>query len=236
MRRTSPFIWLVLGILGVALVLLLRRHESGSIADLANNRFAQAAGLVALLVFVSVGVIGRGSFGRTIRYALIWGLILVVILVGYTYRTELEIVAQRVMAEVFPGQPAIQTDEKGDRVVINRGPRSTHFSVVVEVNNAPIEMVVDTGASVVTLTVEDARLAGIVTRRLRYVVTVSTANGIARAAPVTLDRLAIGPIEQRRVVALVAEEGMLETSLLGLNFLNSLSSFTISGNQMTLTP
>ena len=48
--------------------------------------------------------------------------------------------------------------------------------------------------------------------------------------------LTIGPIEQRRVLALVTEEGALDTSLLGLNFLSALSSYTVSGNQMILTP
>ncbi|MND05129.1 hypothetical protein D3C83_257330 [compost metagenome] len=56
------------------------------------------------------------------------------------------------------------------------------------------------------------------------------------AAPVIISRVAVGSIEIRRVAALGAQPGMLESSLLGLNFLNALESFTISGNRMTLTP
>ena len=234
MRRSSPFLWLVVGTLGVAMVLLLMRRDAGAVAVLGDTRFGQAVFLVVLLAFIVIGVIGRGGFGRSIRYAMIWGLILVVILVGYAYRSEIEVVAQRVFAEVAPGQPVAQTDGKSDSVIVTRSARATHFSVVAEIGNAPIEMLVDTGASVITLTLEDARLAGITIRSLRYTVPVSTANGMALAAPVTLDRVSIGPIEQRRVVALVAEEGMLETSLLGLNFLNALS-MTITGDRMVLT-
>lgn len=235
MRRSSPFLWLVAGIFVVAFVLLLARDDAGALSGISDNRLIQAIGLTAILAFVVSGVIGHGPFGRMMRYALIWALILVVALVGYTYRAEIETAAERVLAEVFPGDPVVETADDGS-VVITRPRRSTHFSVTALVQNAPVEMLIDTGASVITLTVEDARLAGISTRNLRYDVTVSTANGQARAAPVTLDIVAIGPIEQRRVVALVAEPGMLETSLLGLNFLNNLSSFTIAGDELTLKP
>ena len=236
MRRLSPFIWLVLGVVVLALGLLLAREDWGILADLSGNQIAQFVMLVGVLVLVVTGFIGRGAAGRTARYALIWAVIVVFLLVGYTYRDELTNVAQRVFAEIVPGQATTITDEKNDVVVVNRARGSTHFVVVTEINNAPLRMLVDTGASVITLTTDDARLAGIQTRSLRYDVIVATANGQARAAPVTLDRVAIGPIELNRVVALVAEEGALEMSLLGLNFLNALSSYSVTGDQLVLTP
>lgn len=235
MRRTSPFFWLVIGVLAIASVLLLARSDSTVLSDVAGTRLLQAIALTFILLMVIVGIMARGPFGKAIRYGLIWASIMVVALVGYTYRFEIGEVAERVFAEVFPGEPTIEASEDGRSVTIARAPRATHFSAVATVNNAPIDMLIDTGASVVTLSYEDALYAGIRARGLRYSVTVSTANGPARAAPVILDQVAIGPIVERRVAALVAEEGMLETSLLGLNFLNELSSYTISGNKMTLT-
>jgi aspartyl protease family protein len=236
MRGSSPFVWAVLGVLGLAAILLLMRDAPETAAGLGGGRIAQAALLVGLLAFVAIGIFGRGSFARMARYALIWGVIAVVAVVGYTYRDELGAVLERVSAEIFPGDPQSRQTVDGETVVISQSPRTNHFIAIATVNNAPIEMLVDTGASVVTLTPEDARLAGIQTRSLRYVVEVATANGTARAAPVILERVAIGPIEQRRVAALVAEEGALETSLLGLNFLRALSSFTFSGKELVLTP
>jgi aspartyl protease family protein len=236
MRRPSLFLWLILGIGGVAAILLLTRDGALGTDGLDGNQIARAIVLVAILIFVLAGVIGRGSFGRAARYAVIWSAIVVVALVGYTYRDELGAVLERVSAELFPGDAASTQTVEGGTVVIGQSRRSNHFIAVATVNNAPIEMLVDTGASVVTLTPEDARLAGISTRGLRYDVRVETANGTARAAPVVLDRIAIGPIEERRVAALVAEEGTLEMSLLGLNFLQSLSSFTFAGKQLILTP
>lgn len=236
MRRSSPFLWAVLGIFGLALALLLLRGNGGGADAPGDNRLPQAILLFGILVFIAAGIVGRGSFGRTARYALIWCVIVVVALVGYTYREELDTVLQRVKAEFFPGDAADRQQVEGGAVVIAQEPRSNHFIALALVNNAPIEMLVDTGASVITLTPEDARLAGLLTRRLQYVVEVATANGTAYAAPVVLDRIVIGPIEQRRVSALVAEEGALETSLLGLNFLQQLSSFTFAGGQLILTP
>ena len=57
---------------------------------------------------------------------------------------------------------------------------------------------------------------------------IDTANGRTRAAPVTLDRLAIGGLEERSVEALVAQPGQLRTSLLGMSFLNRLQSWQVS--------
>lgn len=236
MRRSSPFLWLVLGILGVALVLLVLRDDEGTVAGLSSGRFAQLAMLLALLVFLLTGVLGRGSFARTARYALIWVVIVVVLLVGYTYRDEIGSMFDRMLGELVPGRSAVVVDDGTDTVVINRGRGTPHFVVTTEINFASVQMLVDTGASVITLTAEDARLAGIQTRSLRYEVVVMTANGQARAAPVILDRVAIGPIEMNRVAALVAEEGQLETSLLGMNFLSALRSYTVTGNQLILTP
>lgn len=236
MRRPSVFLWLCLGILGLALVLLLTRGDQDHIGPLSTDQFGQAAMLVAILVFLLASSFGRGTFGRMARYAMIWSVIVGVLLVGYTYREEIGDFADRVFAELSPAPSAATTGDNGRDVVVNRSRRSDHFVVVANVNNAPIEMLIDTGATIVTLTYEDASLAGIPTRGLRYNVSVATANGTARAAAVVLDDLTIGPIRQRRVVALVAEQGALDTSLLGLNFLNALSSYTVSGNQMTLTP
>jgi aspartyl protease family protein len=63
---------------------------------------------------------------------------------------------------------------------------------------------------------------------------VSTANGVARVAPVTLDRITIGDITVRDVPAAVAEPGRLRTSLLGMTFLNKLSRFDMRSGVLVL--
>ncbi len=69
---------------------------------------------------------------------------------------------------------------------------------------------------------------------LNYSVNVDTANGRARAAPVTLDRLSIGGIIERSVPALIAQPGQLRTSLLGMTFLNRLESWEVRGDKLLM--
>jgi aspartyl protease family protein len=95
-------------------------------------------------------------------------------------------------------------------------------------------MVLDTGASAVVLTHEAARAAGLPLEVLKYSVNVDTANGLARAAPVTLDRVSIGGLTERSVPALVASPGALRTSLLGMTFLNRLESWEVRGDRLLL--
>src|SRR5262249_12794044 len=83
------------------------------------------------------------------------------------------------------------------------------------VRGAPVPMVLDSGASAVAPSREAAKAAGLPLEVLNYSVNVETANGRARAAPVTLDRLSIGGISERSVPALIAQPGQLRTSLLG---------------------
>ena len=63
---------------------------------------------------------------------------------------------------------------------------------------------------------------------------VDTANGRTRAAPVTLDRIAVGGIVERAVPALIAQPGQLKTSLLGMSFLNRLESWEVRGDRLMM--
>ena len=105
------------------------------------------------------------------------------------------------------------------RVALRAGPHG-HFHANAEINGRRIEVMVDTGASLVALTFEDASRAGIYVRDSDFTQRVRTANGIARVAPVTLDRVSIGDITVRNVPASVSERGKLGTTLLGMSFLS----------------
>ena len=108
------------------------------------------------------------------------------------------------------------------------------FAISAQINGARVPMVLDTGASSVVLTPDDAKAAGLPLDLLRYTVNIDTANGRTRAAPVTLDRLAIGALEERSVEALVVQPGQLRTSLLGMSFLNRLQSWQVNGDRLIL--
>lgn len=111
---------------------------------------------------------------------------------------------------------------------------SGHFNAEADVNGRPIEVMIDTGATMVALSYEDAERAGIYLSDADFTRAVSTANGVARVAPVTLERVSIGDITVRNVPAAVAEPGRLKTSLLGMSFLSRLSRFDMRSGLLTL--
>lgn len=121
----------------------------------------------------------------------------------------------------------------GSRVTLDADRRG-HFLADVTINGRQTEALVDTGASTVALTAESARGIGIVPLRSAYTATVSTANGLVKAAPVTLVEVGVGGIRVRNVKALVMPSGALPGNLLGMSFLARLSKFEIAGPQLVL--
>lgn len=97
-----------------------------------------------------------------------------------------------------------------------------HYHARADINGRPVSVMVDTGASMVVLTYDDARRAGIYLKRTDFTQAVSTANGVTYVAPVTLERVGIGGITVYSVPAAVADEGRLTVSLLGMSFLKRL--------------
>lgn len=122
----------------------------------------------------------------------------------------------------------------GSRVETIMGDQRGHFGVAGRVDGTRIDLMVDTGASLVVLREEDAERVGIHLRRSDFTGRSSTANGTGSFAPVTLRSLRIGEIELRDVQAAVVPRGQLGVNLLGMSFLKRLRSFDIAGNRITL--
>jgi aspartyl protease family protein len=100
------------------------------------------------------------------------------------------------------------------------------------VNGAPVRFLVDTGASLVTLTHEDARAAGIARGQLVFDKPVNTANGTARMARVTLREVRLDQFSIYDVPAAVLEN--LNVSLLGMSFLSRLQSYEMRDGKLTI--
>lgn len=229
MRR--GLLWTLLIGVAIALVLLIVRHDEGTIAGLDNQDFGSLAYKIVLVVAVGSVVLAlfRDRFSEALQAALVWVVIALLLVVGYTYRAELREGGERVLAELIPGRPV----SHGRTVEIARG-NSGEFQVSTNVNGARVSMVLDTGASAVVLTQDAARAAGLPLEVLAYTVNIDTANGRARAAAVTLDRVAVGTIVERAVPALIAQPGQLKTSLLGMSFLNRLDSYSVNSEKLVL--
>jgi aspartyl protease family protein len=223
-------LWILLALL-IAVLFALVVQQDGTLASFSQYDFSSLTTKVVALVFVCVLVLAlfRQRFSHALESALIWVLIALLLAIGYTYRFELRDVAERVLAELIPGRAAT----RGRTVEIARGPGGSFF-VTVQINEARASMVLDTGASAVVLTQEAAKAAGLPLEVLNYSVNVDTANGRARAAPVTLDRVSVGGIIERSVPALIAQPGQLRVNLLGMSFLNRLQSWEVRGDKLIL--
>jgi aspartyl protease family protein len=224
-------LWSLLIGVAVALVLLIVGHDQGTIAGLAEQDFGSLVYTLAILVFVGsmALVLFRHRFAQAVTAALLWVVIGLGLVVAYTYRLELHELSDRVLGEFIPGRPV----SHGHTVEIARG-RAGEFQVATQVNGTRVAMVLDTGASAVVLTQEAARAAGLPLEMLAYTVNIDTANGRARAAAVTLDRLGVGTIVEHAVPALIAQPGQLKTSLLGMSFLNRLESYSVTSDKLIL--
>jgi len=107
-----------------------------------------------------------------------------------------------------------------------------HFVLSAEVNGAPVRFLVDTGASLVFLTPDDARAAGINLRELEYTDLVGTGNGVTRAAPVVLQEVRIDDLALDNVRGAVLDS--LGESVLGMSFLRRLKGFEMREGSLTI--
>ena len=229
-------LWLLLAAIGAVAIILILNHDSGSFLGLGANEFAQFAFYAIWGVLVGAAVLPRrGQWREAARNAIGWIAIVLVLMTGYLYRYELQDVGSRLTGGLIAGSPiSAQSIEGREQVTLLRA-SDRHFTARGEANGSTVRFVVDTGASVVVLAHADAQAAGIDTENLVYDLPVSTANGRTTTARVQLDSLAIGPINRNGVSAVVAREGALEQSLLGMNFLSSLTSFEFRGDRLILT-
>src|SRR5215210_7756418 len=112
--------------------------------------------------------------------------------------------------------------------------RRGHFFVEPLLQGRQIRMLVDTGASLVALSYEDAQNADIRVSSRDFTRKVSTANGVVDAAPVRIGQIQLGDIIVRDIDAIVLPSGSLDTSLLGMSFLSRLTAFEIAEGRLAL--
>jgi clan AA aspartic protease (TIGR02281 family) len=117
-------------------------------------------------------------------------------------------------------------------MVIRAGPHG-HFVVDAEVDGTPLSFLIDTGASDIVLSQNDARRLGLEPRTLDYSRTYQTANGVVRAAPVQLRELRLGQLQLYELDASVNERP-LPMSLLGMSFLRRLQGYEVADGRLIL--
>lgn len=224
-------LWLLVVALLIAIFAVIAQRNEGMVGPLSLKDFSSLVYKVALLLFVLAAVLTvfQGRSKQALTAAVLWGVVGLLLIVGYSYQFELREAGDRVLAELVPGHVI----SHGRTVEVART-SGGNFAISAQINGVRVPMILDTGASSVVLSRDDAKAVGLPLEVLAYTVTIETANGRARAAPVTIDRIAIGGLLERSVEALVARPGQLRTSLLGMSFLNRLQSWEVSGDRLLL--
>lgn len=233
MFRNDKILWLIILGLALAVVVLVSHHDEGMVGPIPTSDFASLVYFSALLFVIggSLYVMFYGRFHEMLKSIGIWVGIAALLAVAYNYRGDVVKVVDRVFSVVTPDQDITASINTSIRV---QRSDAGDFNVRVHVNNSPVLMLIDTGASSVVLTIEAARAAGLPVDLLKYDVTIETAKGRSFAAAVVLEELKIGNIVERRVPALIVRQGDLRVSLLGMSFLQRLESFELRGMQMVL--
>jgi aspartyl protease family protein len=108
-----------------------------------------------------------------------------------------------------------------------------HYWAQADVNGSAVRFLVDTGATAVSLTPEDAKRLGFSPDALTYGYKVMTASGEARAAKIQLSTVSVGGAHIEGVDAYVIEKGLTQ-SLLGMSYLGRLSTFSATQSALIL--
>lgn len=108
-----------------------------------------------------------------------------------------------------------------------------HFWAETKANGVRVRFMVDTGASTVALTLNDAIRMGLDPNKLEYDWTIRTANGNTKGASVLIDEISIGGVKIENIEGMVLREG-LSQSLLGMTFLSELNSYEVRRNTLII--
>lgn len=187
--------------------------------------------LIGCLVLVGSGLLARRlPLGQSVRMIIAWVLIFAAAFLAFTLKDDFFALGGRAMAELR-GDTTIATTAGEIRI---RRSEDGHFYVNGMVNGRPQRFLVDSGATVTTLSAAAARASGIAPDDALGVM-VETANGTAMFDRGTAEALRVGPIE-RHGLAVQISRGGDDLNVIGMNFLSTLSFWGVEGATLVLRP
>lgn len=185
------------------------------------GRFAYIA-LIAFAVSGWLMADARKNLGHTLRNLLVWGFIFVGVIGAVGLWDDLK-------SDVVPRQLIVDGGAKIELPISRDG----HYYMTLEANGIPVRFVVDTGATDIVLTRQDAANLGIDLETLAFSSIARTANGVVQTAPTLLKTLSAGGVIDRNV-RVVVNGGEMDASLLGMRYLRAFSRIEIADGTMLL--
>jgi len=173
---------------------------------LSGDDNAELLYLSILGLFLVLGLFStfRTRFVASMQQAAIWGLIFCGVIIVYSFRDVIE-------RELYPGSAVLVN---GDQIELSRA-RDGHFYAVLEINGNDVEFIVDTGASNVVLTREDAARVGF------------DPDGV-RLSTVSFGGTIVNDLRA------AVNDGPMFSSLLGMSYLSRFTRIEIEGNRLRL--
>ena len=223
--KPSGFVRMVVFILGMAMLLfgLSLAFPVGMTIDPYLVR-----GLVILFIFGGAAAFwSRSSLLRLAKIAGIWAIVIFGIATFYLYRSDL---GTRFMSAIDP----MGVTSTGEGLLVHRA-ADGHFWLRADLNGVPVRFMVDTGASNVVLSPDDARRVGINTGLLDFSGKATTANGDVRYARATVTELNLGDAKFYDV-AVTVNGAEMDGSLLGMSVLAQFASVEFRGDVLILRP
>ena len=180
------------------------------------------------IVLVASSLIGmRMPIGKAAKMALAWVAIFAIGFALFSFRSEFSALGDRLYASATGGPVELE----GGELRVDMA-EDGHFWVTGRVNGESVRFLVDTGASVTTLSAETAAKAGIVPSGRRTAV--NTANGQIIVALAEAGKLEIGPIERVDFPVNVSDRDGI--NILGMNFLSSLDGWRVERGDLVMRP
>lgn len=166
----------------------------------------------------------RHRMGQMAQQAAIWFFIFIGFVVVYGFWNDIKGIA-------VPTQSYISGEE--GMVISAPRQRDGHYHLTLGINGVDVSFIVDTGATDLVLTRQDAVAVGLNPDDLRFFGRAMTANGTVETASVRLDQVTLGDIADRDVPAVV-NGGEMSQSLLGMSYLQTFGRIEIENNELRL--
>lgn len=224
--------WWPVVIIALALVgVLLTGAPQHELAGYVDMRPAYLAVLLSALVLFAAGyALVRGGQRAMLNIAICLGTV-AGLATAFVFRDEAAVVITEIRAELMP---SVAVSRAPGVEELRRAAFDDHYRAWTEVNGVALELMVDTGASMVLLPYDEAMAVGIDPEGLDFSVPVTTANGRSAVAPVRLSSIRIGRIAVFDVPAAVAQPGVLKSGLLGMSFLNRIDEVAFRNDRLIL--
>lgn len=192
-----------------------------------ENQGMNSLYLLLCLILVGSSLIGmRLPFGKVVKMTLAWVAIFGIAFTLFAFRGEFTTLGLKLRAEAT-GTPT-QSGEELRIAMRDDG----HFWVNASVNSEQALFLVDSGASITTISPDLATRAKV--EPGMRIAQVDTANGEVQMRVATAAQFEVGQISRTDFTVHVSSAD--DTNVLGMNFLSSLSSWRVEGNTLVLKP